>query len=130
MKHSLFILFICCAAVSLFAQSNLQFVQSKLISNAETVPIGKTWKVEGFIYSSQIATFYWINNTQNLTDLVTLNGNSVAVRISSCAPYGYPNSGGSIIWEQHLPLWLPEGTSIAASTGVLYVNVLEFNEIP
>ncbi|NBN99205.1 MAG: hypothetical protein EBV19_08240, partial [Flavobacteriia bacterium] len=33
------------------AQGNLQFNQVKLVTNQETVPVGKVWKVESVIYN-------------------------------------------------------------------------------
>jgi hypothetical protein len=33
------------------AQGNLQFNQVKLVTNTETVPVGKVWKIESVIYN-------------------------------------------------------------------------------
>jgi len=111
----------------IFAQSNLQYNQAKLISANDTVPVGKVWKVEGVIYSSQVAAFVLYNQT--ITDNIFINSNEVSIRKSSMTTAPYTSSATSIIWEQKFPLWFPAGTTLAPSTGVLYINVVEFNTV-
>lgn len=109
-----------------FAQSNLQYNQAKLISTNDTVPAGKVWKVEGVIYSSIITSAY---DNWSIVDKIFINSASVVIRKSSVynnGPYGLSNS---IIWEQQFPLWMPAGTTLAPSDGVLYINVVEFNTV-
>jgi hypothetical protein len=74
----------------------------------------------------------------NITDSVVLNGNKMPVRaqrfVGTIVSY-YVNATAAsspefIIWEQKTPMWLPAGTTLAAGTGVLYINVLEFKEAP
>lgn len=112
-----------------FSQGNLQYSQAKLVNTIDTVPTGKVWKIEGVIYSGPIASFNYANS-QTLVDNIFINGTEVAIRKSSMAVAPYTSSATSIVWEQKFPLWMPAGTTLAASTGVLYINVLEFNTVP
>jgi len=114
---------------SLYAQNNLQFSQVKLISSNDTVPAGKVWKVESFIYSSEIVSMSITNSSYDAVDKIFLNGSHVAVRKSSFESYYYYQAS-SILWEQKVPMWLNAGTTIAPSIGVLYINVMEFNITP
>ena len=108
-----------------FAQSNLQYNQAKLISTNDTVPVGKVWKVEGVIYSSIITS---ANNTDwSIVDKIFINSTSVVIRKSSV--YNGYDKNNSIIWEQQFPLWMPAGTTLSPSDGVLYINVVEFNTV-
>jgi hypothetical protein len=115
------------------AQGDLQFNQAKLISAIDTVPSGKVWKIESIIYSSSIVDvpgqFGSGCISNSLSDNIIINGNSVTVRKSSSAACS--NSGATaLLWEQKLPIWLNQGNTISSSSGVLYVNVLEFNITP
>ena len=109
-----------------FSQTNLQFNKVKLIgATPDTVPIGKTWKVESAIYSAEIAS---ITNSPGIpTDIaiIYLNGVRVAIRKSSTLSWG---GSGSIIWEQQFPIWLPAGTILQTGNSVLYLSVIEFNQ--
>jgi len=118
---------ICFSTLAVFGQGNLQFVQAKLISAIDTVPAGKVWKVEGVIYSIDPATTI-VAYGNEVTDKIQLNGSFVTIRKSSYSGSSY--GAGSSIWEQKFPLWMPAGTTLAASNGVLYINILEFNEVP
>jgi hypothetical protein len=118
------------------AQGNLQFSQAKLVNTIDTVPSGKVWKIESIIYSSSIVDV--TNNpygaysgcfSNSISDNIIINGNSVTVRKSSsvaCSNVG----ASSLLWEQKLPIWLNQGNTISSSSGVLYINVLEFNISP
>jgi hypothetical protein len=118
---------------------NLQYGKSKLISSkTDTVPAGKVWKVESFMYAKAIENCPSTTTPINITDSVVLNGNKMPVRaqrfVGTIVSY-YVNATAAsspefIIWEQKTPMWLPAGTTLAAGTGVLYINVLEFKEAP
>lgn len=118
---------------------NLQFGKSKLIdTKTDTVPAGKVWKVESFMYSKSISDCPTNTIPVNITDSITVNGHKMAVRaqrfVGTIVNY-YVNATAAsspefIIWEQKTPMWLPAGTTIAAGRGVLYINVLEFKETP
>jgi archaellum component FlaF (FlaF/FlaG flagellin family) len=142
MKHILFTALMMTgllSAASLSAQGNLQFNQVKLVSTSETVPTGKVWKVESVFSTSQLAAY---NNGEGSAVTVSLNilinGTSVVVERSSVgigtqtgsagvmrAYWGYASAGVT-----RLPFWLPEGTSLAASTNAMALSVVEFNVIP
>lgn len=126
MKKIYILFFICFISTFVFAQSNLQYSQAKLISTNDTVPVGKVWKVEGVIYSSQIGSTG--NYNYNLTDNILINGSTVAFRRVSWYSNGV-SVNLSVLWEQKFPLWFPAGTTLAPSTGVLYINVVEFNTV-
>jgi len=115
------------------AQGNLQFSQAKLVNTIDTVPSGKVWKIESIIYSSSIvdaAGQFGIGcNSNSLSDNIIINGNSVTVRKSSSAACSN-NGATALLWEQKLPIWLNQGNTISSSSGVLYINVLEFNIAP
>jgi hypothetical protein len=122
-------LFIFILTISQVEAQNLSFSNPRLIESADTVPLGKTYKVESFVFSREIPWLYigpgWpYQNVQD--DFILLNGINVAVR--SCRLGG--GSMSSEVWEQKLPIWLPSGTIIAPSTGVRYINIVEFTLNP
>jgi len=111
---------------------NISFGNAKLISNTDTVPSGKIYKVESIIYSSPIQTFTTSVNYNNLfinstDDAIIINGSPHIVR---SVRLGSAGAWVSVLWEQQFPIWLPAGTIISPSTGVRYINILEFNSIP
>jgi hypothetical protein len=126
--HHLFLLLFIFSISQVEAQ-NLSFSNPKLIESADTVPVGKTYKVESFVFSSEIPLLATSNSSpyQNVQDdFILLNGINVAVR--SCRMGG--SHWTSVVWEQKLPIWLPSGTIIAPSTGVRYINIVEFTLNP
>ena len=121
---------------SLVAQ-NLQFGKTKLIeSKTDTVPKGKVWKVESFIYSKTVTDCPTGASSINISDSIAINGNKLAVRVQRFSGlhdnwrYGYGWSPEFFLWEQKTPMWFPAGTTLATGRGVLYISVLEFNDIP
>lgn len=126
--HHLFLLLFIFSISQVEAQ-NLSFSNPKLIESADTVPVGKTYKVESFVFSREIpllatSSSWPYQNVQD--DFILLNGINVAVR--SCRMGGA--HWASVVWEQKLPIWLPSGTIIAPSTGVRYINIVEFTLNP
>jgi hypothetical protein len=126
--HHLFLLLFIFSISQVEAQ-NLSFSNPKLIESVDTVPVGKTYKVESFVFSREIPLLSTSSGSpyQNVQDdFILLNGINVAVR--SCRL----GAGGlaSEVWEQKLPIWLPSGTIIAPSTGVRYINIVEFTLNP
>ncbi len=120
------------------AQGDLQFSKVKLISTQDTVPSGKMWKIESFIYSQPIPNSS-VNITQDAS--IALNGQIINIRSTRfSAPWAGTiwGCGCSVsaygaayeIWEQKLPIWLPAGTIVGVDIGVLYISALEFNVIP
>lgn len=113
------------------AQS-LQFSQVKLVTNQETVPAGKVWKLTGCAYSSNItgmiSTGQGAGVSSNSDALIQINGQNRAVR-SVRAAGGYNHASG-VVWETHWPLWLPAGANLSAGTGVGEISVIEFTVVP
>ena len=125
------------------AQGNLQFNQVKLVSTVETVPVGKVWKLENYLPSAQLAID--LNRQPNQASaggtknfVVLVNGAQVFLQTTITREIGR-NDG---YWSQDgyataadyrifdAPIWLPAGTSLAASTNVMSLSVIEFNILP
>jgi len=122
-------LFIFILTISQVEAQNLSFSNPRLIESADTVPVGKTYKVESFVFSREIpwlptGTSWPYQSVQD--DFILLNGINVAVRSCRLGTAHW----ASEVWEQKLPIWLPSGTIIAPSTGVRFINILEFSQNP
>jgi hypothetical protein len=126
-----------------FAQGNLQFNQVKLVSTIETVPAGKVWKVENYLPSSQLAID--LNRPPNQSTaggtknfIMLVNSNQVFLQTTITREVGrddaYWNQSGYTTASDYkifdAPIWLPASTTLAASTNVLSLSVIEFNIIP
>ena len=115
------------------AQSSMQFRQAMLVSASQTVPLGMVWKVESVIASSQLAPGLPYNSNGGATKSIVVLINGMNAYIKTWDEKNYVNGGaysaasGTVT---DLPLWLPEGTTLEASTNTLYVSVLEFKIIP
>jgi hypothetical protein len=114
---------------------NLQFGKCKLIdSKTDTVPSGRAWKVEGFVFTNSIANCPSSSTELNITDSIILNGSNFSVRAQRFFGPTYTSRGSTaptyLIWKQETPLWLPAGTTLAAGRGVSYINVIEFKDVP
>jgi len=130
MKNKMLIvsLFICSSFV-VSAQNSLGFSQVKLISTLDTVPLGKVWKIEGFVYSQPVVL-------ANQDASILINGIPVAVRSSrynepqwiwgNCCNIGGVSSPQFEIWEQKSPIWLPSSSILNIGPGVTFISVLEF----
>ncbi|MEY5133799.1 MAG: hypothetical protein RLZZ198_1803 [Bacteroidota bacterium] len=131
------------AALNARAQGSLQFNQVKLVSTVETVPAGKVWKLENYLPSSQLAIDLnrqpnqaSVGGTKNFVVLV--NGTQVFLQTTITREVGrndgYWNQDGYAAAADYrifdAPIWLPAGTSLAASTNVMSLSVLEFNLVP
>ncbi|MCC6601304.1 MAG: hypothetical protein IT223_11620 [Crocinitomicaceae bacterium] len=111
-------------ATGTMAQSTLQFNQVKLIgSTTETVPTGKIWKIENIVYSTAIPE----TGTQHA--VISIGGTSVTVRTSRGVNIasGTESRVSFHTWEQQLPLWLPESTTLQTSSNVYKISVIEFD---
>ena len=84
----------------------LQFSQVLLVTTTQTVPANKVWKVEGIIPTSAEAIYY------------------ISINSSTCLIARVDNIKGA------LPIWLPAGTTLAASSNVFRVSVIEFTVVP
>lgn len=110
-KFFLFVLisFIFIVAEKVQSQT-LQFSQVLLISNTQTVPANKVWKVESPLPS-------WGGGST--TNTITIDGNLVVVAI-----------GGSAISGISFPIWLPAGTTLAGGQNIPRISVVEFTVVP
>jgi hypothetical protein len=126
-----------------FTQGNLQFNQVKLVSTIETVPAGKVWKVENYLPSSQLAID--LNRPSNQATaggtknfIMLVNSNQVFLQTTITREVGrddgYWNHSGYTTASDYkifdAPIWLPASTTLAASTNVLSLSVIEFNIVP
>lgn len=139
MKKLLSIGILLLISLSVNAQGNLQFNQVKLVTATETVPAGKVWKVEAasfaggtpfcigagpnslcgqvnLAYTGFQASMSYNINGQNAYIAQAYNGNSVA------------QSGIQV--NNPFPLWLPQGTTLAAGANMRHLSVIEFNVVP
>ncbi len=112
------------------AQHTLAYNQSILIDNTGgTVPYGAVWKVVSLLPSSLPLTAYtaYYNPPSVGTFAITVNSNPIYASSVGAAfgfssdNYSATNSNGLV-----LPIWLPAGTTLAASTNIKYVSVIEF----
>jgi hypothetical protein len=103
----------------------LLFSKALLVTSADTVPAGKIWKVE----SAPASTTLGINSSstaaQGNANVILVNG--IALYIKSTWGSSYSSSA---ISATDLPIWLPEGTTLAAGTNTAMVSVLEFTVSP
>jgi len=110
----------------------LAFSQVKTVTQVETVPANKVWKLNGCFYSNLLAGVVSSGSSSgtysNSDAYILVNNQSVAVR-SSRSGGGYYHAAG-FVWESAWPLWLQAGSTLAASSGVLSVSVIEFTIVP
>ena len=142
MKKIIFTIVFIISIIDVNAQGNLQFNQVKLISTSETVPVGKVWKMENFLPNVSLYTDlnrqpsdYVAGGIKQFNILI--NGNSIFLLTTLSRELG--RTGG--YWSQDAattaasasilsqPIWLPAGTSLAPSTNIQYLSVIEFNVI-
>jgi hypothetical protein len=117
------------------AQGNLQFNQVKLVTNQETVPVGKVWKVESVIYNIPSGSNTY--QTGNYGDCSASDYNKSAIVVDGyptkvgqgTTPLGY-SSGTYTHTYTILPLWLPAGATLSGGTCLNKISVIEFNIIP
>ena len=112
------------------AQHTLAYNQSLLIDNSGgTVPNNAVWKVVSILPNAlPIVSYpeYYIAPTVG-TFAITVNSNTIYTSSAGAAfglaenNYSVTNSNGIA-----LPIWLPAGTTLAASTNIKYVSVIEF----
>jgi hypothetical protein len=110
---------------TLFSQGNLQFNQVKLVGAQETVPVGKVWKIESVLNNATLQINTSTTAEQNKATQILINGNGILIATT----WGNSYATSSVVSTQ-LPIWLPEGTNLAASTNVFRVSVIEFNVMP
>lgn len=141
-KYSLLVLFFILGAAIAQAQSyTLGFSQVLLVGSiAQTVPAGKVWKVEGVAGSRVTQYNYASANNSNYSpaeNLILINAQPVSVIHTVGTGSGAGSGSGGVYTgfsyaasPTSFPLWLPAGTTLAASTNVTYISVIEFNITP
>lgn len=116
------------------AQGNLQFNQTLLIGSVpQTVPAGKTWKVESVLSSASLAPSLPSSNvTIAQTNHLTIQVNGTEIFVSSWIENVYSSYRGHSSFGNttSLPIWLPAGTTLGASANAACVSVIEFNIVP
>lgn len=121
--------------VDLLAQGNLQFNRVLLVSSQQTVPSGKVWKVESAMLNGNCTAQAASGaHMQTNTAYISVNGNAIAVK-SAYVAYGTPAQTWSGVSASEMdptnfPFWLPAGSTLASSTHVTYLSVVEFNVLP
>jgi hypothetical protein len=122
MRKILFItLFFCGLAFTANSQT-LEFSQVLLVSSLDTVPTGKVWKVSNILPT--------LNGSGS--SKIQVNGSNITVAFSLGTNF-YPGTAYHISNDFSYnglqgPYWLPEGTTLKASTNVQYISVIEFNK--
>lgn len=120
-------------SVSLFAISlrgtgqSLQFSQVLLITTTQTVPANKVWKVESYTPSA----VYAIHSGTPQTHAILVNNLSRIVGMSAGFNGNFnSNSVHDAYSFKSFPMWLPSNTTLAVSTGVGQLSVVEFTVVP
>jgi len=111
--------------VSGLEAQTLQFSKAKLVSStSDTVPSGKVWKIESFLFSRNLSAYPNLSWAED--DKIVVNGDVFVVR-------AYRTDAGNrryFVWKQDLPIWLPAGTIVKADVGVKHISIIEFKEVP
>lgn len=143
MRNFFYLFVIMLVSNLVFSQGNLQFNQVKLVSTVETVPVGKVWKLQNFLPNTALVqdlnrTYPTavVGGTKNF--IILVNGNSIYLQSQLSREVGradaYWNQDGYATSSQHSifdqAIWFPAGTTIAASTNIQYLSIIEFNIIP
>ena len=101
---------------------NLEYNKVLLVSNEQTVPIGKVWKITNVLPN--------LTGAGNLKILVNDIDIIVAFSHSTNTATGYHSHTNNHNYYNSLngAYWLPEGTTLKAADNVQYISVIEFNE--
>ncbi len=131
MKNLISTIIILLVCVALKAQHTLQFNRAILVSTEQSVPNNTVWKVVSVLPSSMA-----ISNVSGYPSAPAVS--AFAITINSNPVYFSNVNGG---WEganqnnfaytnatgtENLNMWLPAGTTLAASTNIQYISVIEF----
>jgi hypothetical protein len=132
--RTLFTLLFTTVVTSLCAQGTLQFSRAILVSSAQTVPAGKVWKITNYLPNGAPvdtgismpgfgATNFWAR-------IIKINGTNVFADHAFMAAFMTATYPATNNLQAGGPIWLPEGTTLQAHSGVFAVSVLEFNILP
>jgi hypothetical protein len=123
MRKILFITILFCGLAFTANSQTLEFSQVLLVSSLDTVPQGKVWKVTNILPTLEGSG----------SSKIQVNGNDIVVAFSMSSN-GQTNHTGNFGNNHNYynalqgSYWLPEGTTLQASTNVQYISVIEFNE--
>ncbi len=130
----------------------LQFSQAILLTQSQSVPAGKVWKVTNMLPSTPITSSAGgtsSGQSSSTEQTISVNGNTVYLG-SSHAQYSgaivtISDRGGSSAGNGTRPmsaamsssqvllngaLWFPAGTTLAPGNGLYGISVLEFTVVP
>ncbi|HRS53660.1 MAG TPA: hypothetical protein P5250_03015 [Bacteroidales bacterium] len=144
---SILVLFILCVNIitNVTAQKILQFNDVKLVTSTETVPQGRVWKIENILPNTRLSSAAAIvtdsqtieTETTSTQQIIKINNNDIYIASSDAksravkhyyinSSAGASASASASAYGISGPIWLPEGTTLAASTGVYAISVIEF----
>ena len=109
---------------------SLSFSQAKLVSQTETVPSGRVWKVVNILPSARLTTTTFSSGGSTRDFIITISGQTVYY-ISAESRGNLQGNGTTGITSitagiGDSPIWLPAGTTLEAGTNVHSISVLEF----
>ena len=131
MKNLISAIIILLAGFTLNAQHTLQFNRAILVSSQQTVPDNTVWKAVAILPSSGPISNVSGYSGAPAVAAFAININSNPVYVSNVdggwpgagnQNFSYTNSKGI----ENLNMWLPAGTTLAASTNIQYISVIEF----
>lgn len=113
------------------AQGNLQFNQVLRIGNtAQTVPVGKVWKVETYMQANtSISEFTEYPNCNFPDRQHPFLVNSVPYYQINGSP-GHGSSGIMMAVGNLFPLWLKSGEVLQTTCPNNFLSVIEYNVVP
>lgn len=134
-KKRIAVLFVCLLgfvfSARLNAQGNLQFNQVKLVTSRDTVPAGKVWKLESAPYKIDAVGIQGNYTTANpaveYVQSIFIDNKTIFVQAIRYYDGSWHTFTGPTC---QFPMWIPEGTSLEAGTGVQFISVIEFNVTP
>jgi hypothetical protein len=129
-KEILFLLFIFSHLI-LLGQGNLQFNQVVRVNNtAQTVPVGKVWKVESYLQANTSITEFVEYPTCNFPDRQHpfLVNNKPYYQINGSPGHG--SSGIFMAVGNLFPLWLNAGETLRTTCPDNFLSIIEFNIVP
>ena len=129
-KEILFLLFIFSHLI-LLGQGNLQFNQVVRVNNtAQTVPVGKVWKVESYLQANTSITEFVEYPTCNFPDRQHpfLVNNKPYYQINGSPGHG--SSGIFMAVGNLFPLWLNAGETLRTTCADNFLSIIEFNIVP
>ena len=104
-------------------ENELKFNQVLLVEQSTSIPEGKIWKIESVLSSSAIISSSSDGWSSKALSII-VNNNETYLK-SSTNNSGY-RTGYSVNITK-LPIWLPEGTSLAPGANCHSISVIEFN---